>query len=90
MQEVEAALTLPRHHRGMAARIIVTPEFVDIDHPLIARALLRHIVEHADIVGQDHKGRAVLRFEFAAEPWLLDNDPAEEEAVEWVAEGRLP
>ena len=56
----------------MAARIIVTPEFVDIDHPLIARALLRHIVEHAEVVGQDHKGRAVMRFEFAAEPWLLD------------------
>jgi hypothetical protein len=77
----------------MAARIIVTPEFVDLDHPLIARALLRHIVEHADIVSQDHKGRAVMRFEFAAEPWMIDklaalgtkeeyledDDPAEEE-----------
>ena len=56
----------------MTARILVTPEFIDIEHPLIARAPLRHIVEHADIVGQDHKGRAIMRLEFAAEPWLLD------------------
>lgn len=38
--------TTPRSRRplwhilGMAARIIVTPELIDIDHPLIARALL--------------------------------------------------
>ncbi len=50
----------------------VTPEFIDIDHPLIARALLRHIVENADIVGEDRKGRPIMRFEFAAEPWMID------------------
>lgn len=77
----------------MASRIIVTPQSIDIDHPLIARALLRHIVEHADIVGEDRKGRPIMRFEFAAEPWMIDrlaalgssgedmedDDPAEED-----------
>jgi hypothetical protein len=62
---------MPRDHLHMAA-VIVTPEFVDIENPVIARALLGHIVEHADIVGEDMRGRSVLRFEFAAEPWLLD------------------
>lgn len=57
------------------------------------RALLRHIVEHADCEGFDAFGRPVLRFEFACEHWLLDklaalgagdedleeDDPAEED-----------
>jgi hypothetical protein len=34
--------------------------------------LSRHIVDGADIVGTDVRGRPVMRFEFAAEPWLLD------------------
>jgi len=33
---------------------------------------LRHIVEHADVVGEDVRRRTVLRFELAAEPWLID------------------
>ena len=72
------AVVYPRHdgarrlHRRRGRRHHVTAEFIDVDHPLIARALLRHIVEHADIVGEDHKGRAVTRFEFAAEPWPID------------------
>ena len=56
---------------GMAA-VIVTPEFIDLDAPAISRALLRHIVHHADRIGIDTRGREVLRFEFAAPPWLLD------------------
>jgi hypothetical protein len=54
------------------AAIIVTPEFIDIENPLVARALLGHIVEHANIVGEDLHGRPVMRFEFTAEAWLLD------------------
>lgn len=55
-----------------STRLIVTPEFVDFDHPLIAQALLRHIVEHADVLGEDARGRAIMRFEFAAPPWMVD------------------
>ena len=72
------------------AKVITTPEFVDIDHPLVARALLRHIVDDADIVGTDARGRPVMRFEFAAEPWLLDKLAAmgagEEDLEEVAAE----
>lgn len=52
--------------------MIVTPQFVDLEHPVVARELLRHIVEHGDIVGNDVRGRTILRFELVAEPWLLD------------------
>jgi hypothetical protein len=38
----------------------------------VLRALLRHIVEHADMAGVDAFGRPILRFEFAADDWLLD------------------
>ena len=56
---------------GMAA-VIVTPEFIDLDAPAISRALLRHIVLHADRIGVDAQGHEILRFEFAAAPWLVD------------------
>ncbi len=36
------------------------------------RALLHHVIEHADIVDHDLSGKPVLRFEFACPPWLLD------------------
>jgi hypothetical protein len=75
------------------AAVIITPQYVDIEAPAITRALLRHIVRHGDVVGMDRRGRTVLRFELAAEPWLLDKlatlgaeeedredaDPAEDE-----------
>lgn len=54
------------------ATVIVTPEFIDIDHPLIARAVLRHIISHGDVAGRDAHGRTVLHFELAASDWLLD------------------
>lgn len=53
-------------------RIVVTPEFIDIEASPVARALLAHIIDHADIVSHDHAGRPVMRFEFSCEPWLLD------------------
>jgi hypothetical protein len=62
---------MPRHHPGMGT-IRTTPQFIDLEHPEVARALLRHIVDGADIVGEDLRGRPVMRFEFAAEPWLID------------------
>jgi hypothetical protein len=54
------------------AAVIITPQYVDIEAPAITRALLRHIVRHGDVVGTDRRGLTVLRFELAAEPWLLD------------------
>ena len=50
------------------SKVIVTPEFVNLEHPAVTRALLRHIVDNADIVGEDWRGRTVMRFEVAAEP----------------------
>lgn len=52
--------------------VSITPQFVDLEAPAVTRALLRHIISHADIVGRDWRGRPVMRFEFAAEPWMLD------------------
>ena len=54
------------------ADLVIPPEFIDLEHPTVLRALLRHIVEHADCEGVDAFGRPVLRFEFACEAWLLD------------------
>lgn len=54
------------------ADLVIPPEFIDLEHPTVLRALLRHIVEHADCEGVDAFGRPVLRFEFACEEWLLD------------------
>jgi hypothetical protein len=54
------------------AMIRTTPQFIELDHPLVARALLRHIVEHADVVGDHYRGRPIMRFEFAADPWMVD------------------
>ena len=56
---------------GMTGQLLLTPH-VDLSHPQIAQALLLDILDSADIVGHDHKGRAILRFDFAVEPWLLD------------------
>ncbi len=62
------AWTRPR--AGSSAN--ATAEFIDFEHPAIAGAILAHIVEHADVVGTDRRGRTVMRFEFAAPPWLID------------------
>jgi hypothetical protein len=68
---VNRSLTNPCHAPYMAE--LVTPsQFLDLEHPTVLRALLRHIVEHADCNGIDACGRPVLRFEFACEHWLLD------------------
>lgn len=50
----------------------VTPAFINIEHPVILRELLCHMLDHADIVGEDRRGRPVLRIQLALEPWLLD------------------
>ena len=54
------------------AELSTPAAFLDLEHPTVLRALLRHIVEHADCDGVDAYGRPVLRFEFACEAWLLD------------------
>jgi hypothetical protein len=54
------------------SRAIVTPEFIDLEAPSIMRALLGHILDHADIAGEDAKGRPILRLELPCEPWLID------------------
>ncbi len=54
------------------SNVFVTPNFLNLESPLITRAILKHIIAHADIVGEDAGGRPVLRFEFACEPWLID------------------
>jgi hypothetical protein len=56
---------------GMS-KVIVTPAFIDLEHPAILRAMLDHILEHAHVVGRDRRGREIMRFEFAAEPWMVD------------------
>jgi hypothetical protein len=54
------------------SKLVVTPVFVDLDHPAITRAIVEHILENAHIVGQDELGREVMRFEFPVEPWMID------------------
>lgn len=54
------------------SNVIVMPEFLNLESPCLARALLKHIVEHAEIVGEDMSGRPVMRFEFVCPPWLMD------------------
>jgi hypothetical protein len=43
---------------------------ISIDPDAEARALLRFILAHGDIVGTDHAGRTVLQL--AVDPWTLD------------------
>ncbi|MEO1020147.1 MAG: hypothetical protein AAFY56_21035 [Pseudomonadota bacterium] len=53
-------------------RAVFPAQLINLDDPETTRALLRHIVDRGDVVGEDLTWRPVLRFEFAAEPWLLD------------------
>jgi len=54
------------------SKIIVTPECLNLESPILSRAILEHIIANADMVGEDHAGRPVMRFEFACDPWLMD------------------
>ena len=42
-------------------RAVVTPEFIDIEAPPIMRAIIGHVLDHADVVVEDRQGRPVLR-----------------------------
>lgn len=65
------------------------PVFADVETLPVMRAMLGHIIAHANIVGHDLHGRPVLRFEFAGEDALPDilagfktsdkDDPAEDD-----------
>lgn len=54
------------------SKVLITPEFINLESPLVMRTLLHHIFDCADIVGHDQSGRPVLQFEFACDSWLLD------------------
>lgn len=53
-------------------KVVVTPEFVNIQAPAVMQAMIEHFLEHAHVVGSDASGRPILRFEFACAPWLMD------------------
>ena len=54
------------------SNVVVTPEFLNLESPRLARAILEHVIAHADIVGEDPAGRPIIRFEFVCPPWLMD------------------
>ncbi|MDH3663256.1 MAG: hypothetical protein OEU92_25095 [Alphaproteobacteria bacterium] len=54
------------------SNVIVTPEFLNLESPQLAKAVLEHIIAHADIVGEDPGGCPIMRFEFVCPPWLMD------------------
>lgn len=54
------------------SNVVVTPEFLNLESPRLARAVLEHIIANGDIVGEDIGGRPVIRFEFPCDPWLMD------------------
>ena len=64
------------------SNVIVTPEFMNLESPRLAKVVLEHIIAHADIVGEDPDGRPVVRFEFACPPWLMDKLAAYSAAAE--------
>ncbi|MGI9449096.1 MAG: hypothetical protein ACR2QH_00320 [Geminicoccaceae bacterium] len=68
---INVVLTTVRHTLLMTD-VIVTPQFLNLESPRLAKAILEHIIAHANIVGEDAGGRPVLRFEFACDPWLMD------------------
>lgn len=72
------------------SHVIVTPEFLNLESPYLARAILEYIVANADIVGEDIGGRPIMRFEFACDTWLQDklaSDGAAGEDLEPEPEG---
>ena len=54
------------------SKVLITPEFINLESPPVMRALLHYIFDGADIVDCDPSGRPVMRFEFACDSWLLD------------------
>jgi hypothetical protein len=54
------------------SNVVVTAEFMNLESPHLAKAILAHIIANADIVGEDLRGRPIMRFEFSCEPWLMD------------------
>lgn len=53
-------------------RARVSPEYIDIDHPAVTRAILMEILDNTHVVGVDDRGWPIIRHEFACPPWLLD------------------
>ena len=54
------------------SKVLITPEFINLESPPVMRALLHHLFDHAHIVDHDVSGKPILRFEFACVPWLMD------------------
>ena len=51
-------------------KLLTHPAFLDLENPAVARALVQHILDHGHIVGLDHRGREVMRFEFPLLPGM--------------------
>ncbi|MGI9449847.1 MAG: hypothetical protein ACR2QH_04270 [Geminicoccaceae bacterium] len=58
------------------SNVIVTPDFLNLESPAREKAVLEHIIAHADITSVDPGGRPVMRFEFVCPPWLMDKPAA--------------
>lgn len=59
-------------HAHLMSNVIVTPDFLNLESPRLEKAVLEHIIVHADIVSEDPDGRPVIHFEFVCPTWLLD------------------
>lgn len=57
---------------GGMGKILKHAAFLDLEDPVVARALVQHILDHGDIVGVDECGRDVMRFEFPLLPGMLE------------------
>ena len=54
------------------SNLVITAEFMNLESPHLAKAILAHVIANADIVGEDLRGRPIMRFEFSCESWLMD------------------
>lgn len=48
---------------------MIMPRFINIEAPMMAHAVLRHILETGNVLGRDPSGRVVITL--AVEEWLL-------------------
>jgi len=63
---------------------IVTPDFLNLELSRLEKAILEHILAHADTMSEDPGGRPVIRFEFVCPAWLKDKLVAQGAAGEHI------
>ena len=57
--------------RGMS-NVIITPEFLNLESPYLAKAILEHTIATAKTFSEDMQGhRPVMRFEIVCYPWMM-------------------